>query len=87
MIDQITNYDNFKQELLKTWWSTPQQSLVRCKLYQDKYTKHSNLSLSAYFLKYATLASYLKPKPTENEIIEALRFHYPFVVQRAIVNI
>jgi hypothetical protein len=58
-----------------------------CKLYQDKYTKHSNLSLSAYFLKYATLASYLDPKLTEVEIIEALGFHYPFEVQRAILNI
>jgi hypothetical protein len=78
MIDQITDYGTFKQELFKTWWSPLQQSLVRCKL---------NLSLSAYFLKYATLASYLDPKPTEIEIIEALRFHYPFDVQRAILNI
>jgi hypothetical protein len=87
MIDQITDYGTFKQELLKTWWSPPQQSLVRCKLYQDKYTKHSNVSLSAYFLKYATLASYLDSKPTEVEIIETLRFHHPFEVQRAVLNI
>jgi hypothetical protein len=69
MIDQIIDYTTFKKELLKTSWSSSQQSLVRCKLYQDKYTKHSNLSLSAYFLKHATLASYLDPKPTEVEII------------------
>jgi hypothetical protein len=34
-----------------------------------------------------TLASYLDPKPTEVEIIEALKFRYPFEVQRAILNI
>jgi hypothetical protein len=87
MIEQINDYSTFKQELLKTWWSPFQQSLVRCKLYQGKYTKHSKLSLSAYFLKQATLASYLDPKPTEVETIEALRFHYPFDVQRALLNI
>jgi hypothetical protein len=33
-----------------------------------------------------TLISYLDPKPTEVEI-EALRCHYPFEIQRALVNI
>jgi hypothetical protein len=37
-------------------------------------------------LKYATLASYLDPKPTEVEITEALRSHYLPYIQRAMVN-
>jgi hypothetical protein len=56
-------------------------------LYQDKYDKHSNLSLSAHFFKYATMASYLDPKPSDTEIIEAIRYHYPLHVQRAMLNI
>jgi hypothetical protein len=55
-------------------------------MYQGKYTKHSKLSLSAYFLKQVTLVSYLDTKPTETEIIEALRCHYPFEIQRALVQ-
>jgi hypothetical protein len=47
MVEQINDYPSFKRELLKTWWSPSQQSLVRCKLYQGKYTKNSKLSLSA----------------------------------------
>jgi hypothetical protein len=87
MVEQINDYPSFKRELLKTWWSPSQQSLVRCKLYQGKYTKNSKLFLSAYFLKQVTLVSYLDPKPTEVETVEALRFHYPVEVQRALLNI
>jgi hypothetical protein len=86
MVNQFTNYENFKQEFLKVWWSTSQQSLVKCSLYQDKYNQQSNLTLSAHFLKYTTLASYLNPKPSEVEIIEALRYHYPPHIQRTLLN-
>jgi hypothetical protein len=73
-INQLNNYEIFKQEFFSTWWSTAQQSLVKCSLYQDKY---NNLSLSAHFFKYATMASYLDPKPSDTVIIEAIRYHYP----------
>jgi hypothetical protein len=39
------------------------------------------MSLSVHFLKYATMASYLDPKPTEVEVIEAMRYHFPISVQ------
>jgi hypothetical protein len=39
IINRIKDYENFKQELLNTWWSTSQQSLVKCSLCQDKYSK------------------------------------------------
>jgi hypothetical protein len=87
IISQLNNYETFKQEFLSTWWSIAQQSLVKCSLYQDKYNKQSNLSLSAHFFKYATMASYLDPKPSDTEIIEAIRYHYPLNVQRAMLNI
>jgi hypothetical protein len=86
MVNQIQDYENFKREFLKVWWSASQQSLVKCKLYQDKYDYKSNLTLSTHFFKYTTLASYLDPKPTEIEIIEALRYHYPPYIQRTLVN-
>jgi hypothetical protein len=87
MMEQIIDYPAFKRELLKMWWSPSKQSLVRCQLYQGKYNQHMNLSLSAYFLKQVTMASYLEPKPTEIEIIEALRFHYPIDIQKSLLNI
>jgi hypothetical protein len=87
IINRISSYEIFKQEFLSTWWSISQQSLVKCSLYQDKYNKQSNLSLSAHFLKYATMASYLDPKLSDIEIIEAIRYHYPLNIQRAMLNI
>jgi hypothetical protein len=61
---KFVNYEQFKSEFLATWWSAGQR-LVKCKLYQSKYDKIAGLSLSAHFLKYATMASYLEPKLTD----------------------
>jgi hypothetical protein len=80
------SYGQFKSEFLATWWSAAQQGLVKCKLYQSKYDKMTGLSLSAHFLKYATMASYLEPKLTDSEIIEALRCHYPQEIQKLLVS-
>jgi hypothetical protein len=44
------------------------------------------MSISAYFLQQATTASYLEPKLSDIEIIEAVRFHYPINVQRAMLS-
>jgi hypothetical protein len=74
IINQIRDYKNFKQEFFNTWWSTSQQSLVKCSLYRNKYSKQSNLSLSAHFLKYATMASYLDPKLSELNLLKLYDF-------------
>ncbi|PNF16798.1 hypothetical protein B7P43_G18328 [Cryptotermes secundus] len=83
---QLSDYESFRKEFLSVFWSASQQSLVKCSLYQGKYNRQSNLSLSGHFLKYATMASYLDPKPTASEIIEALRDHFPISVQRAMLS-
>jgi hypothetical protein len=80
------DYDEFKREFLRVWWSQSKQALMRCRLYQGKYNGNSNLSLSEYFLKHATMASYPDPRPSHFEIIEALRFHYPIVDLRAMLT-
>jgi hypothetical protein len=83
---KFTYYEQFKSEFLSTWWSAAQQGLVKCKLYQSKYDKTAGLSLSAHFLKYATMASYLEPKLTDYEVIEALRCHYPQEIQKLLIS-
>jgi hypothetical protein len=82
----LQDYTEFKEVFLKTWWSTARQNLVKCRLYRGNYDRNSGLSLSGYFLKQATIASYLDPKPTEIEITEALRSHYPIGIQRAMLS-
>jgi hypothetical protein len=82
----LKDYDEFKRAFLNTWWSGSRQSFVKCSLYQGKYNRSSNLSLSGYFPKHATMASYLDPRPSDVEIIEALRYHYPIGVQRAMLK-
>ena len=83
---QFTDYKQFKAEFLSTWWSPAQQGLTRCSLYQSKFDKGAGLSLSAHFLKYVNLASYLEPKLTDNEVIEAVRCHYPPEIQRSLAS-
>jgi hypothetical protein len=84
--DKLKNYEDFKQAFLNTWWSPSQQSLVKCSIYQGKYDRRSNLTLSDHFLKYATMASYLEPRPSDTEIIEAIRYHFPIHVQRTMLG-
>lgn len=38
-------------------------------------------------MKYATLPKYLEPRPTDVEIIEALKTHYPRDVQKVLLSI
>jgi hypothetical protein len=77
--NNLTDYKAFRKALLNTWWSASRQSLVKCSLYQGRYNRQSTLSLSGHFLKYATMASYLEPRPTDEEVIEAIRYHFPGV--------
>ena len=82
----LKDYGAFRSAFLQAWWSVAEQSLVRCRLYQSKYDPKSDLSLSAHFLKHATAATYLDPKPTDREVIEAVRFHYETGIQRAMLT-
>jgi hypothetical protein len=82
----LPDYDAFKKSFLSTWWSASRQSLDKCSLYHGKYNRDSQLSLSGHFLKYATMASYLEPRPTDVEVIEAIRYHFPWGMQRAMLS-
>jgi hypothetical protein len=55
-------------------------------IYQEKYDRQSNLSMSDYFLKYAELALYLEPKLGDGELMDALRSHFLFYAQRAMLG-
>jgi hypothetical protein len=81
-----TDYEAFKKASLNTWWSPLRQSIVKCSLYQVKYNRNSNLTLSGDFLKYATMASYLEPRPIDVEVIEVIRYNFPIGVQRAMLT-
>jgi hypothetical protein len=70
----LTDYEAFKSAFLNTWWSASLQNLVKCSLYQDKYNRNSNLTLSGHFLKYATKASHLEPRPTDYWILVQLTY-------------
>jgi hypothetical protein len=83
---KFTSYEHFKKEFLATWWSAAQQGLTKCNLYQSKYDPSAGLSLSAHFLKHVTAASYLEPKLSDCEVIEAIRCHYSSEIQRLLVT-
>jgi hypothetical protein len=82
----LNDYEQFKVAFANTYWSKTKQSLLRCSLYHGKFNSQSGLSLSSYFLKYATMASFLDPRPAEEEIVEAVRHRFPVVVQRPMIS-
>jgi hypothetical protein len=82
----LADYDEFKKAFLNTWWSASRQGLSRCNLYQAKYNRQSGLSLSGHFLKYTTMASYLDPRPSDCEVIQAIKYHFPVGVQRVMLT-
>lgn len=65
----LQDYEGFEKTFLYKCWSTSRQSLANCTLYQTKYARRSGLTLSTHFLKYATTASYLDPRPSDIQLI------------------
>jgi hypothetical protein len=83
---KLSNYEAFRQAFINHWWSLSQQSMARCSLYQDKFNKRSGLTMSAHFLKHATLTAYLEPRLPDREIIQAIQNHFPINVQRIMIS-
>jgi chaperonin cofactor prefoldin len=59
--DKFRNYEEFRQAFVNTRWPPSQQSLEKCKLYQDEYDPSTGITFSAHFIKYAKTAAYLEP--------------------------
>jgi len=82
----IHNYEQFKLAFKRNFWSASKQSIIKCSIYQDRYQRGSDLSMSEHFLKYAVLASYLEPKMSDVEFMDAIKFHYPTYVQNSLAT-
>jgi uncharacterized membrane protein YgcG len=83
---RLTDYEAFKEAFLNTLWSKATQSLVKCTLYLTRYDRRSGLSLTAHFLNHVNMAAYLEPRPSEVDLIEAVRAHYLLSVHRAMLT-
>jgi hypothetical protein len=83
---ELRSYDHFKQAITELLWSAQIQSQVRYSIYQDRFNKSGDESLSAHFLRYAMIAANLTPKMSELEIIDAIGGHYPNYTQRALLS-
>jgi hypothetical protein len=82
----LRSYDHFKQAVTEMLWSPQIQSQVRCLIYQDRFNKSGDESMSAhFFLRYAMIAANLTPKISALEIIDAIGGHYPYYIQRALL--
>jgi hypothetical protein len=76
------DYDDFKAAFVHQFWNQDSQSHARCSIYQEKYNRYDNESMSDHFLKFVALAKFLQPKMTDAEILAAMRNHYSVVIQR-----
>jgi hypothetical protein len=78
------DYDDFKAAFVHQYWNLNSQShcQTRCSIYQAKYNRYDNESMSDHFLKFEALAKVLQPKMTDAEILSAMQNHYSVVIQR-----
>jgi hypothetical protein len=49
MLDQVTDFSEFRQEFLKTWWSSERQSQLRCTLYHGQYNHQTQITVCILF--------------------------------------
>jgi len=82
----LTNYQHFKRAITELLFSPQMQSRTRCALYQDKYDKSRDESMSSHILKYCVMAAHLSPRMTESDLIDAISVHFSMYVQRAILS-
>lgn len=76
------DYEDFKAAFVNQFWNQDSQSRARCSIYQAKYHRHENESMSDHLLRFAALAKLLQPKMTDAELLSAMRNHYSVVIQR-----
>jgi hypothetical protein len=72
MYKELRKYEHFKQAFKELLLSPQIQSQVRCSRYHDRFGKNWVESLSAHFLRYATIAANLTPKMSELEVTDAM---------------
>jgi hypothetical protein len=82
----IVDYEQFKIAFKRHFWSASKQSIVKCSVYSGHYREDSNVSMSDYFLEQAVLSSYLEPRMSDMELIDAMKFHFPIYVQNAFAS-
>jgi hypothetical protein len=79
----LQSYEQFISAFKRNFCSPSKQSIVKCSIYQEKQSRASNMSMSEYFLKFVVLASYLDTRINDEELIDAMKFHYPVYVQNS----
>jgi hypothetical protein len=83
----LRSYDHFKQASTELLWSPQIQLQVCCSIYQERFNKSGNESLSAHFLQYAMMAAKLTPKMSELEMTDTIGGHYPNYIQHALLSV
>jgi len=83
---ELRGYEHFKTLFTKFLWNSPTQSRIRCKTYQDKFTRQDGESMTSDYLRYANLAANLQPAMSEEALVGALNFHYPIAVQISLIS-
>jgi hypothetical protein len=80
--DTFHNYGEFKNAFLLQFWNNESQCAIRCNIYQDKFNRQNGKTMSDHFLSYAVLGRHLQPQMGDQELIAALKAHYPISVQK-----
>jgi hypothetical protein len=82
----LVSYEHFKRAITELLWNPQIQSRTRCALYQDRFDKGKDESMSAHFLRYSVITANLSPRLSELDLIDAISGHFPLYVQRAILS-
>jgi hypothetical protein len=75
-LDRTVEFSDFKRAFLDTYWGTSQQRAVRFEIYQGNFRKGSGKTMADHFAEMVVKAKYLRPRLTDQELIEAVTEHY-----------
>jgi hypothetical protein len=83
LADEIKTKDQFKEKFVPQYWGTNVLMKARLLIYEDKFTKGNNISLSEHLLRHAIREKFLDPTIPENEFLYVIRSHYPIEIQKS----
>lgn len=75
------DFESFKRDFIKSFWSREQQNLVRQRISRDTFNQEAGHTMSAHLLYYVAQARLLTDAISEDVLVMELMSHFPLDVR------
>jgi len=83
---QLNPYDDFKKPVNKLFCDGTQKSVIRCRVYQDRYNYRSGEGLSEHYIWYVNMASMLSTATSDQDVLGAMVTRYKPRIQNCLIS-